>query len=280
MKHTPVYLEAVIDALAPQRGKRYIDATLGEAGHLDKLIGTGAHVLAIDADIRQVEKARARYPESDNLVIVQGNFRSLGDIAKSHGFTRVNGVLFDLGLSYGQIADSNKGFSFKNENEILDMRLDVNSGIPAHELLLLKSEDELESLFMTNAEEINSHRIAQSISARRVRQPVKTVGDLTACIDEAVGKRDVHTYARIFQALRIEVNDEFNSLRTALESAWEMLIPSGVLAVISFHSLEDRIVKRFMQQHSDASSSAGKFKNYRDAAPFEKSALLRTLVKK
>lgn len=279
MRHTPVYEEEVLRALAPQKGKRYIDATLGEAGHLKKIIDSGAEVLAIDADPGQVRKAEKLFGDRTNVSFEAGNFSDIGEIAGKHGFVPADGILFDLGLSYVQIVNSGRGFSYKKTGELLDMRLDEDRDEPVQQIIKRYTVNQLTTMLMRNAEEIHAEKIAEVIVNTRSLNPVLTVGDLIACIDKALGLKDTKTYSRVFQAFRIEVNKEFETLTKGLENAWRILSPGGVLAVISFHSLEDRIVKRFITTIKNQIKSADKYKNYKNAQPFEKSALLRTIIK-
>ncbi len=279
MKHTPVYEDEVIRALAPQEGKRYIDATVGEGRHLKKISDSGADVLGIDADPEQVRKAEVLFRDSPRVVLEVGNFADLETIARRNGYVPADGVFFDFGLSYLQIAGAGRGFTFKNRSEPLDMRLDPTKGSPASSIVNGYSAEDLGTMFMRNAEEINAHRVAHSIVRSRAGHPLQTVGDLTDCIDAAIGAVDTKTYARIFQALRIEVNHEFEAIAKGLECAWRILAPGGILAVITFHSREDRIVKRFMNGIKSQSARSTKFKNYRTAQSFEKSAMLRVIQK-
>lgn len=279
MRHTPVYEEEVVKALTPQKGKKYIDATLGESGHLKRISDTGATVLAIDADPEQVRKAEVLFKDTPNVTLATGNFADIEAIAEKNGFVPADGILFDLGLSYVQMVEAGRGFSYKKTDEPLDMRLDEESGEPAQVVLKRYTVEQLTNMLMRNAEEIHAEKIAEAIFNTRSIKPVLTVGDLNACIDKALGLKDTKTYSRVFQALRIEVNKEFATIVQGLEGAWRILAPGGILAVISFHSLEDRIVKRFVTTIKYEIKTSTKFKNYKNAMPFEKSALLRIITK-
>ena len=267
--HTPVLLKEAIDFLNVQPGEKYIDATVGGGGHAAAMLGAGGVVLGIDADPEAVEFARERLAAecqmtNDKCQIVQGNFRNVNSIAKEHGFDKVGGILFDLGMSSWQIESSGRGFSFL-KNEPLDMRMDPTLSVRAEDLLAGLTEKELGELFSKFAQEKRSRAIARAVAFARRLRAIKTTQELSGLLAwvelgepqefwdwyQSVFSRNPGRFgsfdrrARIFQALRIVVNDEINSLREALPRALQLLKVEGRLVVISFHSLEDRVVKDF-----------------------------------
>lgn len=240
--HKPVMVQEVLDGLRIEVGKKFIDATVGGGGHGIEILKRGGKVLGIDQDIEAVEFAK----ENKDWKIVQGNFRDIEKIAKEHGFDRADGILFDLGVSSHQIDTPERGFSFRYRDALLDLRMDPGQGIPAREYIKKLSEEELYEILATFGEEKLARTIAGAIvRARRVR-PLATIGDLVGVVDSLIrepGER-MGTYARIFQALRIVVNDELGALKDGLRGVAAVLGSGGRLAVLSYHSLEDRIVKR------------------------------------
>jgi 16S rRNA (cytosine1402-N4)-methyltransferase len=252
--HAPVLAAETLDLLAPRPGGRYLDGTLGGAGHTALLLersAPGGHVLAIDADPAALELARARLSEAiaaGRLLLRHGNFAQMAPIAAEAEFAPVDGILLDLGLSSDQLAARDRGFSFAADAP-LDMRFDPTRGQPAAELVNSLDEAELADLIWRYGEERRSRAIARRIVAARERGPIARTGELARLVASAVHGRPggIHPATRTFQALRIAVNDELGSLEAALPAAVDLLRPGGRLAVISFHSLEDRIVKRFFQ---------------------------------
>ncbi|OGG34504.1 16S rRNA (cytosine(1402)-N(4))-methyltransferase [Candidatus Gottesmanbacteria bacterium RIFOXYB1_FULL_47_11] len=224
--HTPVMVEEVLAGLQAAPGKRFIDATAGGGGHTRAIEKLGGTVLGIDTD-----------PDATR---VRGNFRDIESIAKEHGFSAVDGILFDLGVSSHQLDTPERGFSYRFEDAPLDLRMNQNEGMPAGELLQKISEQELYEILAAFGEEEHSRAIAALILRRRRVKPIATTGDLLHLID----KREA---PQVFQALRIAVNDELNALKEGLRGAKNLISPGGRLVVISFHSLEDRIVKLFMK---------------------------------
>lgn len=236
--HTPVMIAEVIDSLNIEIGKRYVDATVGGGGHTDEITKRGGMVLGIDVDadaIREVGKKNI-----PNLRLVQGNFWQIETIAKENGFDQVDGILFDLGVSSHQIDTPARGFSYRSEGP-LDLRLNQNKGETASQLINRLSENELYEIIATFAEENNARSIARDIVRARSIKKFKTTNELAIIISNK------HALARVFQALRITVNDELVSLKKGLLGAQRLLKPGGRLVVISFHSLEDRIVKEFFR---------------------------------
>jgi 16S rRNA (cytosine1402-N4)-methyltransferase len=244
-----------LDALQPRAGGRYVDGTLGGAGHTRLLLDAsapGGHVLAIDADPLALERARALLPDAiaaERLTLVHGNFARMGELAAASDFAPVDGVLLDLGLSSDQLADRERGFSFVQDAP-LDMRFDTTRGVSAADLVNTLPADELADLLWRYGEERRSRAIARRIAEARQRQPITRTGELARLVAGVVHGRPggIHPATRTFQALRIAVNDELGSLEVALPAALDLLRAGGRLAIISFHSLEDRIAKRFFQQ--------------------------------
>lgn len=243
-----------MEALSPAPGSFQIDATVGDGGHALRILEAatpGGRLLGLDADLAAVERSRARLAVfGDRAVVRQSNFEDVGTIAPEAGFGQVDGILFDLGLSSNQLADAERAFSFRSTGP-LDMRFDTTRGVPASRLLATLDEGALADLFRRYGEEPHARRIAREIAARRGLVPIET-GRQLADLVEGVTPRGrgrpprIHPATRVFQALRIAVNRELDVLPVALAASLDLLRPEGRLAVISYHSLEDRIVKRFV----------------------------------
>ena len=251
--HLPVMLEEVMLALSPHPGSFQIDATVGGGGHASRILEAadpGGRLLGIDADPRALERSRQRLARfGDRVTLHRSNFEAMGTIAPEAGFGAVDGILMDLGVSSQQLDDDDRGFSFRS-SETLDMRFDTTRGVPARQVIATYDEVALTSLFRRYGEEPHARRIARVIVAERARRPIETPAQLAAVIvaatPRAAGRRRIHPATRVFQALRIEVNRELETLPAALEACLGLLKPDGRLCVISYHSLEDRIVKRFI----------------------------------
>jgi 16S rRNA (cytosine1402-N4)-methyltransferase len=252
--HTPVLADEVVEMLAPGPGSLQIDATVGGGGHTERLLEANApdgRVLGLDADGAAIARTRERLKRfGDRVVLRQANFRELGDVAPDAGFGRVDGLLFDLGLSSYQLADQERGFSFRTAGR-LDMRFDTSRGVPAADLIATLDERALADLFRRYGEEPFAGRIARSIVAERGTTPIETAEQLATLVERVVprapkGRRRIHPATRVFQALRIVVNAELEALEQALADGMDLLRPGGRLVVLSYHSLEDRIVKRFI----------------------------------
>ncbi|MEX0682374.1 MAG: 16S rRNA (cytosine(1402)-N(4))-methyltransferase RsmH [Dehalococcoidia bacterium] len=250
--HTPVLKDEVVRFLAVQPGGRYIDCTLGAGGHAGAILeasAPGGMVLGIDADPHAISLARERLAEfGDSAHLVNGNFRDVEAIARKLTFVPVHGVLFDLGLSSMQLAEEGRGFSFQTEAP-LDMRFGPEQRLTAADIVNDYEEAEIANLIWELGEERFSRRIAGAIIRAR---PLTTTTELAAVVARAIpgGRTRIHPATRTFQALRIAVNDELQALETALDQAHHILGPGGRMVVISFHSLEDRIVKQFLQRES------------------------------
>ena len=246
-QHIPVLLEEVLQWLRPSAGKTYVDGTLGGGSHARKLaesVGDNGLVIAVDRDHTVVERARA---ELANLPIQveHANYANLPDLLAENDLGLVDGILLDLGLSSDQLADHDRGFSFQGDGP-LDLRFDRSTGEPAWKLIDRLSADHLADLIYQFGEERMSRRIARAIVQRRRSQPIRTTGELAKLVSQCVprGKSNrIDPATRTFQALRIAVNDELDWLDVALRRFPDCLRPGGRLAIISFHSLEDRPVK-------------------------------------
>ncbi|MFA7662391.1 MAG: 16S rRNA (cytosine(1402)-N(4))-methyltransferase RsmH [Patescibacteria group bacterium] len=259
-KHIPVLLVETLEYLDPQSGENFIDCTLGGGGHSLKILeklGTKGKLLGIDQDSKAIEVAKDNLKKfSKNLVIVKDNFENLKNIVEQNFANRpVNGILLDLGVSLAQIKDKEYGLSFESE-EPLDMRLgdfDTSAG----EIINTWSEDELAEIFFRFGEEKWSKQIAQEIVKVRRDEKIKTPKDLSQVIKRIykwkMGSQTwrIHPSTRVFQALRITVNHELENLESVLKQAVEILAPGGRLVVISFHSLEDRIVKHYFKKNKN-----------------------------
>ncbi|MFC2017375.1 16S rRNA (cytosine(1402)-N(4))-methyltransferase RsmH [Chloroflexota bacterium] len=250
--HIPVLLEETIQALAVQPGGRYIDCTLGGGGHATAILdhsSPGGQLLGIDADPEAIKISEARLQAySGSTLLINENFVNLQAICMKYDFFPVHGILFDLGLSSLQLNDNGRGFSFQHEAP-LDMRLSPNQEVTAADVINTSSETELAHLIKTYGEESHSHKIAHRIVQER---SIKTTLQLARTLEQAIGSRrgKIHPATRTFQALRIAVNQELDHLEAALRQAINLLGFGGRLVVISYHSLEDRIVKQFMHQES------------------------------
>jgi 16S rRNA (cytosine1402-N4)-methyltransferase len=253
--HIPVLAEEVMSMLAPAPGSLQIDATLGGGGHTERILEAtdpDGRLLGLDADGAAIARVAGRlHPRfGDRLVLRRSNFRELATVAHDTGFEGVDGALFDLGLSSFQLADTERGFGFRAGGP-LDMRFDTSRGLPASELLATLDVDELTALFRRYGEEPKARRIARAIVDARGVAPVATAEDLAALVERVAPPnprqlRRTHPATRVFQALRIAVNEELDALQEGLAAAVDLLRPGGRLVVLSYHSLEDRIVKRFI----------------------------------
>ena len=242
--------------LAPAPGSLHIDATVGGGGHTERILeatNPDGRLLGLDADGAAIARVRARLEPRfrDRVTFRQANFRELRTVAPEAGFEAIDGCLLDLGLSSFQLADQERGFGIRTGGP-LDMRFDTGRGVPAAELLATLDQVELTALFRRYGEEPFAGRIARAIVEARGTSPVRTAEDLAALVarvaqGRAPGRRRVHPATRVFQALRIAVNEELDALEAALAAAMDLLRPGGRLVVLSYHSLEDRIVKRFFQ---------------------------------
>ncbi|MEK7879237.1 MAG: 16S rRNA (cytosine(1402)-N(4))-methyltransferase RsmH [candidate division NC10 bacterium] len=249
--HVPVLVEEVVFLLRLRRSGWLVDGTVGGGGHAEALMErapAGSRLLGVDADPEALARAHCRLARFGSRVVLRrGNFRELGMIAREAGVNEAQTVLLDLGVSSFLLAASGRGFSFSAE-EPLDMRFDPSTGATAAELLGSLSEAELTRIVSEYGGEPHARRIARSIVTRRQSAPLRTTGELVAAVKSAIPRaawsRRRHVATRTFQAVRMAVNDEPGSLAEALPAAAGLLAPGGRLGVISFHSGEDRVVKR------------------------------------
>jgi 16S rRNA (cytosine1402-N4)-methyltransferase len=251
-EHQSVLLKETMAALAPRPGGCYIDATVGLGGHAEWLLEASSpdgRLLGLDADPDSLERAAERLARfGPRAQLIHGNFRDLASLASDAGFGRVDGVLFDLGVSSFQLGPTGRGFSFQYDAP-LDMRLDPALDQTAADLVNELGVEELAHLFRRFGEEPEAGRIARAIAQRR---PISTTRQLADAVGAVLARRGarIHPATRTFQALRIAVNDELGALPLALTASVGLLRPSGRLAVIAFHSLEDRIVKEVLRSES------------------------------
>ena len=237
--HVPVLLEESMEALAVKPGGRYVDGTFGRGGHAREIVRRGGEVLGIDRDDEAVAAA-------GDIRVVRGRHGDVKKIACENGWQEVDGILLDLGVSSPQLDDAGRGFSFLREGP-LDMRMDRSCGVSAADLVNGADEAELERIFRELGEEPCARRLARAMAKRR---GFSTTTELADFVERMAGRRGAHHPAtRVFQALRMAVNDELGELRRALEGGLDLLRPGGRFAVISFESLSDRIVKRFFASH-------------------------------
>jgi len=253
--HIPVLLHEVIEGLNVSSGKRFIDATFGGGGHGVEIIRRGGELLGIDTDSEAIVNAKQKIEDGEwkidkeKLTLFQGNFRDIDIIAQKKGFERVDGILFDLGVSSHQLDSGERGFSYRFPDMPFDLRMNQKEGIPASEIVNHESEEELKRIIGTYGEEESCGLIAHALVHSRIKKEIQTTGDVLAIIEKVVGERNGYsTASKVFQGFRIYVNDELGNLKIGLDKGLELLRPGGRIAVISFHSLEDRIVKLFFQR--------------------------------
>ena len=242
MIHLPVMAEEAIEYLNVRKGKWYVDCTLGAGGHSQEILKSGGKVLGIDQDeevLVLAKKGLSTY--RDRVVFEKGNFRQVGEAIKKHKIKEVFGVLYDLGLSSYQIEKEERGFSFQRDGP-LDMRMDLSKTIKCADIINREREEELARILKEYGEERINRRIAREIVKNR---PLQTTTELASLVARVYGRRGkIHPATRTFQALRIAVNDELVALTESLDNIFPYLASYGRIVVISFHSLEDRIVKR------------------------------------
>ncbi len=255
--HQPVLLHEVIDLLNIQPQQVYLDCTVGSAGHAIEIVKKGGRLYGLDVDPKALNRAKERLTELSTRLSASGgnaffrlyqfNFSRLKEFAKQVNLTAVSGILMDLGLSSEQLADKTRGFSF-NLDAPLDMRADPNLKVTAADLVNGLNKGELHELFQKLGQEHYSLPIADSLVRSRRQKPINTTLELAQLLARVKSRRGkIHPATQVFQALRIAVNDELNNLTKALPQAVELLRPHGRLIIISFHSLEDRIVKNYFK---------------------------------
>ena len=254
-EHTPVLAAEAIAGLALEAGGFYVDATFGRGGHtalILQALGREGRVLAIDRDPQAIAAGRRRFADEMRLTLLHASFADLGTLVPADAHDRpCRGVLFDLGVSSPQLDDPRRGFSFRSDGP-LDMRMDPTRGEPVSAWLTRAGVDEIRQVIATFGEERFARRVAQAIVAARAERALVSTGELADLVAGAVRTREPgkHPATRTFQALRMFINDELGQLERGLSAALSVLAPGGRLAAISFHSLEDRAVKSFMQRES------------------------------
>lgn len=254
--HKPVMLNECIDMLNIVPSGIYVDGTLGGAGHsleIVKRLDSGK-LIAFDQDIEAIENAKIKLKAyEDKVILIHDNFRNIKKSLEDIDIFRINGLLLDLGVSSYQLDSPERGFSYRYDSP-LDMRMNQSSQISAKQIVNMYSEEDLKRIIRDYGEEKWASRIAQFIVQERMKKSIDTTGELVQIIKAAIPKRareeDQHPAKRTFQAIRIETNNELDAIYEVLESAVELLLPSGVISVITFHSLEDRIVKNFFRDES------------------------------
>ncbi|HMM43787.1 MAG TPA: 16S rRNA (cytosine(1402)-N(4))-methyltransferase RsmH, partial [Thermomicrobiales bacterium] len=248
--HISVLADEAVAALAVRPGGVYVDGTFGAGGHARRIaerVGPAGHVVCIDRDPaveRHFAALAADFP--DIVEFANDSYANMAAVVRRLGFDAVDGILLDLGLSSMQLGEAKRGFSFQAEGP-LDMRFDPTRGVSAADLIARTGEVELARILFEYGEEPQSRRIARAIVAERERRPIRTTTDLGALVQRTIGRRPgarIHPATRTFQALRIAVNDELGEVERGVQAGIDLLRPGGRMAVISFHSLEDRIVKR------------------------------------
>jgi 16S rRNA (cytosine1402-N4)-methyltransferase len=250
--HIPVLLPELIQALKPEAGKIYVDCTFGRGGHTQLLLesmGDGGRLIAMDRDPQSFSTGREMAAQDARLTFVASRFSEFNDVLDQQDVKGIDGVMMDLGVSSPQLDDAGRGFSFMQDGP-LDMRMDPTSGLSAAQWLNTAAEIDIANVIYQFGEERYSRRIAREIVAKRTQHPLTTTADLVNVVLAASPKKEKHKHpaTRTFQAVRIHVNNELGELRTALTDIAARLNKGGRLAVISFHSLEDRIVKRFFRE--------------------------------
>lgn len=252
LEHLPVLVREVNEMLVPKIDGFYIDATVGLGGHSEQLlrmIGRDGKVLGIDRDEEALKRTGERLMDS-RLILKKGNFSDIGTLLHSQGVNEADGILFDLGVSMMQLRDLERGFSF-NSDEKLDMRMDRSMGFSAWDVVNGYPEKELIRILKDYGEEYNAPRIVRAISFSRREKSIDTCSELAGIISGAIGRRGrTNPATKTFQALRIEVNKEIEELKKGLDASLEILTRGGRFCVISYHSLEDRIVKNFIRDNA------------------------------
>jgi 16S rRNA (cytosine1402-N4)-methyltransferase len=279
--HEPVLVDEALALLAVEAGGYYVDATFGRGGHTARILealGGEGRLLAIDRDREAIEAGRRLFADEMRLALVHAPFSDLRELVPAHAHGRAcRGVLFDLGVSSPQLDDARRGFSFRADGP-LDMRMDATHGEPVSAWLARAGVDEIREVIETYGEERFARRVAHAIVETRRKRPLASTAELASLVARAVPTRErgKHPATRTFQALRIHVNDELGQLERGLDAAVDVLAPGGRLVVISFHSVEDRIVKRFLKRTSKLDPAfAG-----RSVAPIEARPRLRLIGRK
>jgi len=270
--HIPVLLKEAIDGLKVKPNGKYIDATIGGGGHAFEILKRGGVLLGIDIDQDAIDYVKEKLEINKDIFLERGNFRNLKSIARKCGFDKVDGILFDLGVSSHQLDTAKRGFSFRSDAP-LDMRMDKESNLTAQYIVNKYSKEALYEIFSKYSEELDSRAIASAIVRARALKPIKTTGELAKFLPRPT---------LVFQALRIAVNEELDNLIEGLHSGADILKKGGRMVVISFHSLEDRIVKlRFDKNKLKMITKKPIIPNYEEIKvnPRSRSAKLRIFEK-
>ncbi len=260
--HQPVLVDAVLEYLLTEPDGTYIDATAGGGSHTRAIlehISTSGRVLAIDRDDEAVTRTRQRISQfASQVTVMRGAFSSLKELAFEAGIASVNGTLFDLGVSGHQLDTADRGFSYRSGGP-LDFRMDRRDRVTAADIVNTASTKELAAILFEYGGEKNARRIAAAVVEARDRKRLETTGDLAAVIESVTNPRYVNkTLSRCFQGIRIAVNDELSQLQSGLAAAFDLLGAHGRLVVISYHSLEDRIVKKFIRERKRSANDASR----------------------
>lgn len=256
LSHIPVLLHESLDGLKIKADGVYVDGTFGRGGHSQEILhklGPQGRLIALDRDLEAIEVGRALAAADPRLTMVHTPFSRLQEVCTELDLLgKVNGILLDIGVSSPQLDDAQRGFSFDHDGP-LDMRMDQSASLSAQSVIATYDEKQLAYIFKVYGEERFAHRVAHAIVRRREISPFTTTKDLAAVIAAAIPGKPTpkHKATRCFQALRIEVNSELEELKQALQGALPVLAPEGRLCVITFHSLEDRIVKTFFREQSE-----------------------------
>jgi 16S rRNA (cytosine1402-N4)-methyltransferase len=250
--HKPVMINEVLEILDVKPGGKYIDCTLGDGGHARAILEASSPdgiLVGIDMDSTAIERAEISLSQyKDRIIIIQGNFSNLSSLVSSIGITKFGGILFDLGISSVQLGDSDRGFSF-NLDGPLDMRMDKTISITAHQVVNSYSLEKLYNIFWNLGEERFARLIAKSIIDYRKKKEISSTRELADLICKVVRRRGkIHPATKVFMALRVYINRELENLKDAIPQAISLLIPGGRLCIISYHSLEDRIVKNTFKE--------------------------------
>lgn len=250
-EHVPVMLQEVINALEVDSGETYIDATFGSGGHSQAILAKGGIVYGIDQDEQNIKDGRNRFNGS-HLELIHDNFRHLAEITAQNRLESIAGILFDLGVSSRHFDTQSRGFSF-NKEAALDMRMDLSLNVTAADLVNALGRKELTKLFRLYGNEAKAKQISEAIVVARRKSPITTTTQLAELIEAVYQHKrgKLHPATKVFQALRMAVNDEVNALKDVLPQATKILKPGGRLVVISFHEGEDRIVKEFFKDAAE-----------------------------
>lgn len=279
--HAPVMLKEAVDLLNPQEGGIYVDCTLGGGGHAKEIlsrVGETGHLIAFDKDRHAIERSqKVLAPYLDRVTFMHRDYRFLADVLKELQIDGVDGILFDLGVSSYQVLEPERGFSY-NYDAPLDMRMDDSSATTAADLVNTLSEQELGDIIYRFGEERWARRIASFIVEQRKKAPIKTTGQLTQIIKTAIPaaarRKGPHPARRTFMALRIAVNDELLGIEKGLRAGISFLKAGGRIVVISFHSLEDRIVKRIFREYAASSQNSLRILTKKPLVPSEQEVLV------